>query len=308
MAPHVFDMSRKLSPGQRSVVHIGRVDGQASVEIYVTSEMLLEAPNWAGPWLYLNGNGHLWRLAADGRSAPEKVDIDGLPPINNDHVLAVNGATMYASAFDGHIYRAPLWGGSAVRITNTHDGEPGYRLHFLHGLSPDGSTLAYTGVHLPSVDLGSLDTASIYSHIWSLPAPGGVDRQLTLGDRNSDGAEFSRDGEWIYFNTELFTEAPGHAQIARMRTDGSDKQQLTFDDNVNWFPHLSPDGGRWLYLSYPPGTVGHPENRPVEIKLVTDDWTAPTTLVRLFGGQGTINVNSWSPDGTQFAFVSYPIG
>jgi hypothetical protein len=30
-------------------------------------------------------------------------------------------------------------------------------------------------------------------------------------------------------------------------------------------------------------------------------------LVDLFGGQGTINVNSWAPDSRRFAFVRYEL-
>jgi Tol biopolymer transport system component len=144
--------------------------------------------------------------------------------------------------------------------------------------------------------------------IFLMPSEGGESVQLTHGPGHSDGAEFSPDGAWIYFNTEMFSTRPGHAQIARMRTDGSGLEQLTFDDRVNWFPHLAPTGERALYLSYPPGTVGHPENRQVDIRLVDHDWSSPTIVASLLGGQGTINVNSWSPDGLRFAFVAYPIG
>jgi TolB protein len=126
-----------------------------------------------------------------------------------------------------------------------------------------------------------------------------------------DGPEWSPGGEWIYFNTERWASRPGHAQLARVPSaePSPDKvERLASTDTVDWFPHLSPDGRLAVYLQYPAGTEGHPENLPVELVLVdVSDWSAPLARVPLFGGQGTINVNSWSPDSTRFAFVSYPI-
>jgi Tol biopolymer transport system component len=136
----------------------------------------------------------------------------------------------------------------------------------------------------------------------------GEDRVLVNGDGPEDGSEYSIDDQWIYFSTENFSSSPGHAQIARARRDGSDFEQLTFDDQVNWFPHQSLDGQFWVYLSYPTGTIGHPADLPVRLKLVrNDDWKNAETVVELLGGQGTINVNSWSPNGNKFAYVAYPM-
>ena len=118
----------------------------------------------------------------------------------------------------------------------------------------------------------------------------------------ADGPEYSPDGAWIYYNTEQFT---GHAQIARMRPDGTGVERLSHAPTVDWFPHLSPDGRRAVYLAYPPGTRGHPADLPVELMLVGEDWSQPRSVVNLFGGQGTINVNSWSPDSRSFAYVTY---
>jgi TolB protein len=141
-----------------------------------------------------------------------------------------------------------------------------------------------------------------------IPTAGGPDRRLTDESRPFDGCEYTPDGEWIYCNTEVFSDIPGHAQIARLRPDGTDLHQLTFDERVNWFPHISPNAQQVLFLSFPPGTTGHPPNLPIELKLVRqDDWHSPETLVQTLGGQGTCNVNSWAPDSTRFAYVSYPI-
>jgi Tol biopolymer transport system component len=286
---------RTLAVGQRCQVLVTGSDGVPDV-VWESDELLLEAPNWTldGTALILNGNGLLWRFDLESRQL-EPIEID-VPELNNDHVLAPDGATVFLSADDGHIYRAPLGGGEAVRVTN----DIPTRLHFLHGVSPDGSTLAYVGVEPEG------DDAWAHANIFTIPADGGPDVRLTA-DGPADGCEYSPDGSWVYFNTEQFSTAPGHAQIARMRPDGSELEQLTFDDRVNWFPHLSPDGAAAVYLSFPPGTTGHPADLDVELKLVHGDgWRDAATLVRLPGGQGTINVNSWAPTSDRFAFVSYP--
>jgi len=291
--------SRRLRTGQTSRVHIGHRDGRPPEVIFETDSILIEAPNWTldGADLIINGDGLLWSLAADGSGGLAQIPLEGVPELNNDHVLAPDGEHIFVSANDWHIYRASLSGGPTRRVTN-----PGGRMHFLHGVSPDGQTLAYIGLEPGAGDAWSS------GNVFSIPADGGADRQLTTGTRPADGSEFSPDGTWIYFNTEAFETAAGHAQIARMRTDGSDVQQLTADEGVNWFPHLSPDGASAVYLSFPPGTEGHPADRWVDVKLVDGpDWAHPRTVQRLFGGQGTLNVNSWAPDSERFAYISYPI-
>jgi Tol biopolymer transport system component len=290
---------RRLRTGQTSRVHIGHRDGRAPEVVFETDRILIEAPNWTldGADLIVNGDGLLFSLAADGSGGLVPIDLEGVPALNNDHVLAPDGEHIFVSANDWHIYRASLSGGPTRRITN-----PGARMHFLHGVSPDGQTLAYIGLEPGGADVWSS------GNVFSIPADGGADRQLTIGSRPADGCEFSPDGAWIYFNTEVFEPTAGHAQIARMRADGSDVQQLTADERVNWFPHLSPDGASAVYLAFPPGTEGHPADRWVDVMLVDGpDWAHPRTVQRLFGGQGTLNVNSWAPDSERFAYISYPI-
>ncbi|HET8879191.1 MAG TPA: biopolymer transporter Tol, partial [Arthrobacter sp.] len=115
------------------------------------------------------------------------------------------------------------------------------------------------------------------------------------------------DGEWIYLNTEAFTDRPGHAQLARIRPDGSGLECLLRSASVDWFPHLSPDGRLASYVRFPPGTLGHPENLAVDVVVVAlEDWTTPLQSWALFGGQGTLNVNSWAPDSDRLAYVTYP--
>jgi Tol biopolymer transport system component len=289
---------RELGTGQSCRILIADTDDGSTEVIFESDTVLFEAPNWSRDGLILNGDGLLWRLAPERGAVPQQIPIQGVPDLNNDHVLAPDGATVFVSANDWHIYEARLDGGDARRITPDN----GSRMHFLHGVSPDGSSLAYIAVERDRA--GSLGPGSVHA----ISTDGSGDRRLTFGSAPADGSEYSPDGQWIYFNTETFSVIPGHAQIARMRPDGGELEQLTFDERVNWFPHLSPDGRCIVYLSYPPGTIGHPPDLQVELRLVRDgDWGAVTVLAELFGGQGTINVNSWSPDGRRFGYVDYPM-
>lgn len=293
-----MDRFRSLRPGQRCRVRIADIDHGTTTTVYETDEVLLEAPNWTldGDALILNGAGALWRfdLAAQ-RLAP--VPLEGMPALNNDHVLDPDGRHIFVSADDGHIYRAQLTGGPARRVTRDTG-----MWHFLHGVSPDGASLAFVGVELDEA------YRPVRADIGVVSARGGEPEMLTRSPHPDDGPEYSPDGQWLYFTTEQFSDARGHAQIARMRPDGSAVEQLTSDRNVNWFPHLSPRGDAAVYLSYPPGTEGHPADLDVALRLVRDgDWGAATTAVELFGGQGTINVPSWAPAGDRFAFVDYPL-
>lgn len=286
---------RRLAAGQRTVVSIIGVDG-TSRTVLDTPDLLVEAPNWTldGRSLVLNGHGRLWRLDLESGRLTD-ITPDDVPPLNNDHVLDPDGEHIFLSADDGNIYRASLVGGRSQRVTSD-DG----LLHFLHGVSPDGREIAFIGIERPSgVESGP-------GSVYALTLQGEDARRLTAGPAHDDGSEYSPDGKWVYFNTERFA---GHAQIARMRTDGSDVQQLTFDEMVNWFPHPAPTGDFAVYLAFPPGTRGHPADRHVEIMLVHEGrWSDARAIATVFGGQGTTNVNGWHPDGTQFAIVSYPVG
>jgi TolB protein len=288
-------MIRALQPGQRCEVWIASVTGGREL-VYATDDVLLEAPNWTldGGSLVLNGDGKLWTFVVGSRTVAQ-VPLTGIPDLNNDHVLAPDGSGIFLSANDGHIYRAALDGGAAGRITDD-DGS----FHFLHGVSPDGLELAYV-----RIEAGDFTQPG---KLMTIAASGGTSTPLAV-DGHCDGPEFSPDGEWLYFNTEAFTDQPGHAQLARLHTsNGSLPEQLLESDTVDWFPHLSPDGQLASYIRFPSGTVGHPADLPVDVVLVsTSDWTTPLHTWHLFGGQGTLNVNSWSPDSTRFAYVAYPL-
>jgi Tol biopolymer transport system component len=284
---------RALAPGQRSQVWVGG-PGIAEPELlFETADVLIEAPNWSldGSRLFVNGNGGLWRLDVESPGLA-RVEYDDLPGLNNDHVLDPDGEHVYMSAMDGHIYHGHLDGG-AVRRVSPDDG----KWHFLHGVSPDGKRLAYVEIEEFGVP-GKLVVIE----------PNGSPTVLDTGNGHIDGPEWSPDGEWIYFNTEGFTEEPGHAQLARIPDAGGSVQQLVASNTVDWFPHLSPDSRYAAYLAFPLGTLGHPADLDVEVRVVaTEDWSVVLQRYELFGGQGTINVNSWSPDSTRFAFVAYPI-
>lgn len=289
---------RVLVPGQSARIRVWNRESGSTRTVFESTERLFEAPNWTvDDRLLVNGDGGLWTLPADGSAPPTRIDAPGLPDVNNDHVLSPDGATVYASANDWHIWAVALAGGPARRITPDDGG-----MHFLHGVSPDGETLGY--VRLDPDGENWWASATIHT----ISTEGTDDVALTTHPGPADGCEWSPDGAWIYFNTEQFSETPGHAQIARIRPDGTGLEQLTFDDRVNWFPHPDPTGQVTVYLSYPSGTTGHPADLPVELRLVEgDDWAHPETIVTLDGGQGTINVPSWSPDGSAFGFVDYPV-
>ncbi|MDR2378391.1 MAG: hypothetical protein LBD70_03040 [Bifidobacteriaceae bacterium] len=291
---------RPLLDGQRSrVIVFDLATGETRV-VYETDQAVLEAPNWTldGEWLLFNRDGELFVIPAAGGEA-RQIHTGNLRLANNDHVLDPDGAHVYTSQNDGHIYRVGLTGSEEpVRVTDPADG---LSARYLHGVSPDGAYLAFIG----GPDLATFAPYNIYT----FELASGELRQITDSDRRHDGAEYSPDGEWIYFNSERNSERIGHCQLFRMRPDGGQVEQLTYDDRVNWFPHPSPDNSKLAYLSYPPGTNGHPENLPVEVVVTADPLAAQIAhRIELFGGQGTINVPSWSPDSSRIAFVDFPIG
>jgi TolB protein len=290
--------TRTLAGGQRCQVWVADVARGEIVPVHETGDLLLEAPNWTldGTALVLNGGGLLWRLdLVSGRPAP--ITIDGLPALNNDHVLHPDGETILASGSDGHVHRAPLAGGTATRLTAPSD-EP-VSAHYLHGVSPDGTVLA-------SIDVAA-DGPGRLALIPLDHTAGGEGRVLDTGSGHCDGSEFTPDGQWILLNTEAFTTAPGHAQLARIRPDGTGFTRLRTSADVDWFPHAAPVGSLASFVAFAPGTLGHPEDVEVTLRVVDQaDWDTSLLDIALFGGQGSLNVNSWAPDGTRFAFVAYP--
>ncbi|KAE8764792.1 TolB family protein [Georgenia thermotolerans] len=285
-----------LAPGRHAALTVVDV-ATGGCEVVLRTDRHVEAPNWSrdGRWLVVNCDGELYRMPAPGAGPAvlDRIVTTGVPPINNDHVLAPDGTTIYVSGRDGHLYAVPWAGGAGRRVSNGRAEARRFK-HYLHGVSADGRTLSYIG--------GGLDAAGRWvTNVYTVPAAGGPDRQLTDDAFPDDGAELAPDGS-VWFNSER--ASPGHAQLFRWA--GEDVEQVTDDERVNWFPHVSPDG-RWVvYLSYPPGTAGHPADLDVLLRLLPADRSAPPRdLVALRGGQGTTNVNGWAPDSRRFAFVAY---
>lgn len=255
---------------------------------------LIEAPNWSldGQWLIYNSHGRLYRLAPDGQGEPQEINTGFARSCNNDHVLAPDGRQMavsHATREDGQsrIYTLPIEGTDTPRLITPL--APSY----LHGWSPDGQRLAYCAERNGNFD------------IYTIPAEGGEETRLTTADDLDDGPEYSPCGQYIWFNSVR----TGLMQVWRMKADGSEQTQMTFDEDRNsWFPHVSPDGKLVIFIAYRKGDLRpneHLANKHVELRLMPATGGEPRTLVQLFGGQGTINVNSWAPDSRHVAFVSY---
>ncbi len=265
-----------------------------SVETVREFDTVIEAPNWSpdGQALYYNSQGRIWKLDLSTH-AISQVFSDFVDNCNNDHVLSFDGmhlAVSHHTKEDGQsrIYTLPVRGGLPRLITPL---APSY----LHGWSPDGKTLAYCACRNGEFD------------IYTIPSEGGIETRLTSAPGLNDGPEYDSAGEYIWFNSVR----TGLMQAWRMRADGSEQTQMTFDLNGNtWFPHISPDRKKVVMIVYRKGDLKPDEHVPhkhVELRLMDADGSNLHTVLRLFGGQGTINVNSWSPDSTRFAYVRYRI-
>ena len=257
--------------------------------VYSASERF-EAPNWLKDnTLLYNAGGHLLRIPADGSAKPAVIDTGAIARINNDHV-PTSDDTMIGLSDGTHpggsrVYLVPMSGGTPRKIT---ESAPSY----LHGISPDGKTLAYCAQRNGNFD------------VYTIPAAGGAETRLTTAEGLDDGPEYSPDGQYIYFNSVR----SGSMQIWRMKPDGSGQEQVTPDDGYNnWFGHVSPDGTRIAFVTFNKDVPAdqHPPDKEVMLRVMTLSNQRIAVLARLFGGQGTMNVNSWSPDGRRLAFVSY---
>ena len=265
------------------------VDSGDRTAVYV-AQGRFEAPNWTrdGKALLFNRDGRLLKLPVTG-GAPEPIDTGFANRLNNDHGISPDSTLLAISdqTLEDHkslVFVVPFAGGAPRRITKN---SPSY----WHGWSPDGKTLAFVGQRDGNFD------------IYAIPAEGGEETRLTTAPGLDDGPEYSPDGQYIYFNSER----TGHMQIWRMKADGSEQTQVFSDEYNNWFPHISPDGKYMVFLSFDKSVVGHPENKDVTLRVMTLADQKIKVLATLFGGQGTINVPSWSPDSAKVAFVSYAI-
>jgi Tol biopolymer transport system component len=276
----------------RSHVTLINADGTDRRVIY-SADQVFEAPNWTpdGKDLILNSQGRLWRLPVAG-GVPALVDTGNVKKLNNDHGISPDGSLLAISA--GQIYVLPAAGGVPRQVT---EQIPSY----YHGWSPDGRTLAYCARRGENFDLFAIDVN------------GGPERRLTEHAGYDDGPDYSPDGRWIYFNSDR----SGSWDIWRIPAAGAgagdaQAERITQDEYEDWFPHPSPDGRWMVFLSFAKGTKGHPPDQQVVLRRMPMPGNEAgasagpiTEVVQLFGGQGTMNVNSWAPDSRRFAYVSY---
>ena len=261
-------------------------------ELIYETETHIEAPNWSrdGKFLIYNSGGKLYKFNLKNSKISE-INTGNVISNNNDHGISFDGKMLAISSgtpVDGKnvsiVYTVPLKGGTPVRITKKG---PSY----WHGWSPDGKWLTYCAERNGNYD------------VYKIPSSGGDEIRLTTAEGLDDGPEFSPDGKYVYFNSTR----TGMMQIWHMKPDGSEQQQITFDNYQNWFAHPSPDGKQLIIISYPPEVPpnSHPHNQRVMLRLLPVDGGEIKVIAFLYGGQGTINVPSWSPDSKKVAFVSF---
>jgi Tol biopolymer transport system component len=252
-----------------------------------------EAPNWMpdGKKLLFNQGGYLYKIPVEG-GATEKLNTDFANRNNNDHGISFDGKMLAISHHrDGlpgggsTVYVLPLAGGVPKQVTHE---TPSY----WHGWAPNGKEVVFVG-----------QRGDPFYDIFKIPILGGPEIKLTNNsDYHLDGPEYSPDGKYIYYNSSQ----SGTMQIWRMKPDGSSKEQLTFDEYNDWFPHISPDGKWMVFISFPKeiNPKDHPAYKRVMLRLMPTGGGAPKVIAYLYGGQGTINVPSWSPDSQYVTFVS----
>lgn len=253
-----------------------------------------EAPNWSrdGRYLIINSNGLLEKISLKGEVFGT-IDTKFATNCNNDHgisfdgkwiIISNNNPSIQAPGGSSQIYILPIDGGEPRLITKNY---PSY----WHGMSPNNEWIVYCALRNNEWDVYKANIIT------------GEETRLTHADGLDDGPEYSYDGEWIYFNSHR----TGRMHIYRMRPDGSDQTQMTFDNYDNWFPHPSPNNKSVVYISYIENQNGdHPFGKDVLIRQLDVETGKTKSLTPVFyGGQGTLNVHSWSPDGEHIAYVKY---
>ena len=252
-----------------------------------------EAPNWSrdGKFLLINSNGKLEKISPEGKKMG-MLPTGFADQCNNDHGLSFDGKTLIISHNDPSVGKGA---NSRIFMVSAEGGEPELVTplfpSYWHGISPDGNTLVYCANRNESWD------------VYAIPVNGGPELRLTDSPGLDDGPEYSYDGQWIYFNSHR----TGRMHVYRMKPAGTEQQQLTFDAFDNWFPHPSPDNRTVVYISYLEDQKGqHPFGRDVKLRILDMETRQIRDLTPVFyGGQGTLNVHSWSPDGKKIAFVKY---
>jgi Tol biopolymer transport system component len=248
----------------------------------------IQAPNWSrdGNSLTFTQNGRIYTVPVTG-GEPVPMDTGNTSDCSGSHGFSPDGKWFAVScASPGHpdrqVFIVPAGGGAARLLTQN--------TAYFHSWSPDGKTILFTR----GGPNGSLD-------IFSISVDGGPETRLTTGAGVSDDPDYSPDGKYIYFNTDRW----GGMQLARMRPDGRQPEQITFDNFKNWTAHPSPDGKSIVFISYDPSVTTHAANKDIALRILTPQDGKIRTLVHLVGGDGSMNVPNWSPDSKRVAFVSY---
>jgi TolB protein len=259
-------------------------------QVVYNSPKSLQAPNWTldGKSLIYNSEGLMYNFDL-GKRTPKVINTGQVKNNNNDHVLSFDGKMLGLSSgvkeLGGSIvYTVPVTGGTPRQIT---PAGPSY----LHSWSPDGKYLLFTGERNKEFD------------IYRVPATGGPEVRLTTGAALDDGSEYTPDGKYIYFNSNR----SGTMQIWRMKADGSGQEAVTTGEFHDWFPHVSPDGKWIVFLSFLKEEVrsdDHPFYKHVYLRLMPITGGTPKVIAYVYGGQGTMNTPSWSPDSKRVAFIS----
>ncbi len=253
-----------------------------------------EAPNWSpdGSYLLINSGGKLEKISLDGENLG-MLNTGAVQQTNNDHGYSFDGNTLFISSgkpdvagWSSFIFKVPAEGGSPEQITPL---SPSY----WHGVSPDGKEIVYCAPRNGNFD------------IYKMSVDGGEEIRLTTDHGLDDGPEYSPDGKYIYFNSYR----SGMMQIWRMKPDGSEPEQMTFDAHSNWFAHIAPNNQVASIITYMEDQEqNHPFGKQVKLRLLDLKTKELKDLTdEFFGGQGTINVPSWNPESTQFAYVQYAL-
>ena len=290
-----FIASAQVPEGKKVISSLYLYDMASGKSSLILREMRhFEAPNWSpdGKYLLINCLGKLEKISTMGDKLGE-LNTGKVQDANNDHGYSFDGKTLFISSakpeFKEHtsfIYKVAAQGGEPTQITPMSTS-------YWHGVSPDGMDIVYCANRNGNYD------------VYKMNANGGQEIRLTTSEGLDDGPEYSPDGKYIYINSYR----TGKMQIWRMHADGSNPEQMTFDARSNWFAHIAPNNKVATIISYlEDQKQTHPFGRQVQLRLLDLNTKKLTNLTAPFyGGQGTINVPSWSPDGKQFAYVRYEL-